>query len=210
MATAKSRYIFRILHRDNVPWVLANGVTSRSHPDQNPHYVNIGNLDLIGKRAHRLVPIPPGGVLDDYLPFYFCTHSVMLFNIHTGRVEGVNCGQGDIVYLVSSIERLDEVGARYVFTDRHAYVSNAHYFSDRADLTKLDWQLIESRDFRRDPNDPGKLERRQAECLVHRGLPVDGLLGIACQNDRTLEFCVGLVAAEGLHLKVLKRTDWYF
>lgn len=210
MAASKPRYIFRILHRDNLPWLLRHGLTSRNHPQQNPHYVNIGNRDLIGKRAQRAVPIAPHGVLDDYVPFYFCTHSVMLYNIHTGRVEGVQCGQGEVIYVVSSIERLEEVGVRYLFTDRHAYVSNAAYFDDPNDLEKLDWPLIESRDFKRDPNDPGKLERRQAECLVHERLPLVGILGIACQNDTTLESCRAFIAAAEAQLKILKKADWYF
>lgn len=57
--------IFRIVHVRNVPWILEHGLVCRNSPNQNPHYLNIGNVDLIDKRSHRVVPIPPGGTLSD-------------------------------------------------------------------------------------------------------------------------------------------------
>ena len=99
----------------------------REQRDPRPHFVSIGNADLIQKRKTRLVPIPPHGVLDDYVPFYFCTHSLMLYNIHTGysvaRVE-----QREVVYLVSSVQKLEADRIPFLFTDRHAYPVTAKYF----------------------------------------------------------------------------------
>lgn len=209
-AQARLRYVYRLVHRDNIPWLLAHGIASRNHNVQCPSYKNIGNAALIGRRALREVPVTPGGVLNDYVPFYFCTHSVMLYNIHTGRVEGVESKQGDIVYLVSAVERLVEQALAFVFTDRHAYVTNAKFFSDPADLAQLDWPLILARDFRRDPDDPGKTDRRQAECLVHGLLPVSALLGIACHNEATSAVCRDAVEANRLELPVRTKVDWYF
>lgn len=50
----------------------------------DPNFVTIGNPDLIDKRARRAVPLPPGGTLSDYVPFYFTPKSPMLLNIKTG------------------------------------------------------------------------------------------------------------------------------
>ena len=44
---AKAR-IFRIVHAECVPWILAHGLHCRSSTTQDPHYVNIGSVDLIG------------------------------------------------------------------------------------------------------------------------------------------------------------------
>lgn len=63
--------IWRIVHRDNLPWILDNGVHCRNSQVYDPNYVEIGNPDLIDKRAHRDVPVGPGGTLSDYVPFYF-------------------------------------------------------------------------------------------------------------------------------------------
>src|SRR3954470_12772585 len=76
--------VFRITHIANVPWILANGLHCRSSAMQDPNFVEIGNPDLIGKREHWAVPVPPGGRLSDYVPFYFTPYSPMLYNIKTG------------------------------------------------------------------------------------------------------------------------------
>lgn len=76
--------IFRIVHRDNIPWILDHGLHCRNSTTFDPNYVDIGNVDLIGKRGGHPVPKPPGGTLNDYIPFYFTPFSIMLFNIKTG------------------------------------------------------------------------------------------------------------------------------
>jgi hypothetical protein len=76
--------IFRIVHRDNMRWILSNGLHCSSSPEKDAGYVGIGNADIILMRSTRAVPIPPGGVLSDYVPFYFTPFSPMAYNIKTG------------------------------------------------------------------------------------------------------------------------------
>lgn len=82
---AEKALIFRIVHRDNMPWILANGMRCRSSSVQAPRYPTIGNPDLIDKRQRRTVPIPPGGTLSDCVPFYFTHLWPMMLNIKTGH-----------------------------------------------------------------------------------------------------------------------------
>ena len=76
--------IFRIVHRDNVPWILDHGLHCRNSPAVDPNFVQIGNPDLISKRHTRPVKGPHGGTLSDYVPFYFTPLSPMFYNIKTG------------------------------------------------------------------------------------------------------------------------------
>ena len=206
----KQTLLYRITHRNNIPWLLRNGLVCQSHPNKDPAFIPIGNSDLIDHRCLRIVDKAPGGMLADYVPFYFCKHSLMLYKIHTGQVVGVNVTQDDIVYVVSSIERLQELATPFVFTDRHAYVATAQFFTDPEDLNQLDWELISSRDFKRDPNDPGKIERRAAECLVHQQLPVTGLLGLACRTNDCLSFLQDAMKRVNIQLTTVVKPDWYF
>jgi len=48
--------IWRIVHRDNLPWILDNGLHCANSDVQSPHYVNIGNPDLIDKRRTATSP----------------------------------------------------------------------------------------------------------------------------------------------------------
>ena len=64
-------FIFRITHIRNVPWTLANGLHCRQSDCTDPGFVTIGNPEIIVGRKTRTVPVPPGGTLSDYIPFYF-------------------------------------------------------------------------------------------------------------------------------------------
>lgn len=73
-----------MVHFDNIKFVLSNGICSKNYMQPSTEYVNIGNDTLIKKRDTYPVDIKPGGVLGDYVPFYFCGHSPMLLNIKQG------------------------------------------------------------------------------------------------------------------------------
>ena len=105
--------IFRITHRENVPWILENGLHAASSKVLDPNFRNIGNPDLIEKRSHRKVRVGPGGTLADYVPFYFTPFSIMMYNICTGyNVKKVP--NEEIVILVSSLHRIAELRMRFV------------------------------------------------------------------------------------------------
>jgi hypothetical protein len=202
--------IFRITHRDNLAWILGNGLHCRNSNRLDPNFVGIGNPSLIGDRHHVGVPIPPGGTLSDYIPFYFTPLSVMLLNINTGH-RGIQQRRNDeIAILVCSLPKLDDDGIKFVFTDRHARLATAEFFGDVADLDRIDWKILQNRDFSRDNNDLGKMERYQAETLVHRHLPIDSLLGIACYNSAERDRVDALVQGARLGLNVIRRPGWYF
>lgn len=202
--------LFRIVHRDNLPWILQHGLHARTGEKFNANYRNIGNPDLIEKRSRRGVPIPPGGVLSDYVPFYFTPYSIMMYNIRTGYGGIPKSPNEDIVILVSSLRRVAEMGLPFVFTNQHAYPLAAEYFADLANLDQVDWPLLQSRDFRHDPDDPGKKERYQAEALVWKCVPLDALLGICCYNDAALGWLQSELAQLGLAIPVAVRNGWYF
>lgn len=202
--------IFRIVHVENVPWILDHGLHCRNSPEQDPNYVNIGSAELIDKRARRLVPIPPGGTLSDYVPFYFTPFSIMMLNIKTGRGNVVRRENKDIVMFVSSIHRLEELAVPYLFTNQHAYPVETEFFSQTKDLGRIDWALLRSRNFKTDDADPGKQVRYQAEALVHRHVPLTALLGIGCYNEAVKTRLEGMLAARGQKLSVKTTPTWYF
>jgi len=203
--------IFRIVHRDNVAWHLANGLHCSSSATKNPAYVGIGNQDLISKRETREIPVPPGGTLGDFIPFYFTPCSPMLLNILTGRGGVQKRAKDEIVILVSSLPKLTEYRVRYLFTNCHAYLDMADFSADPQDLAEwIPWRKLHSRDFRRDPYDPVPFERYQAEALAHRQVPIDALIGLACYDESVKSDLEALCGARKLELSVRVREDWYF
>lgn len=207
---AEKALIWRIIHRDNLPWVLRNGLHSRNSPSHDPNYINIGNTELISKRATRTVPIVPGGTLSDYVPFYFTPFSPMMYNIYTGRGAVPKRANDEICILVSSVPRIATMGVPFVFTDRHAYTALAKFSNSTADLSGIDWPLLQARNFARNPNDPEQIERYQAETLVFQSLPIAGLMGIVCYSEKVKVSTEQQCAALGLNIDLRALPQWYF
>ena len=134
----------------------------------------------------------------------------MSYNMNTGYRGIRRRENAEIVILVSSLRKLHEAKVPFLFTDRHAYLTAAKFTSDLAQLSEIDWTILQNRDFKRDPDDPGKVERYEAEALVYGHLPIGALTGIICHNDSVASAIKARVAERGLGLKVITKQDWYF
>lgn len=203
-------HVFRITHVGNIPWILDHGLHCRSSVDLDPNFVSIGMPDLIEKRKSWPVMIGPGGSLSDYVPFYFTPWSIMLYKIVTGHDGVRRQSRHDIAILVSTLRKLEESGTRTIFTNGHALMKESGYFDNPAELGRIDWDILNRRDFEKDPEDPGKLSRYQAEALAHRLVPVDALSGIACYDDNGRQRIEAQLRARGLSISVLALPDWFF
>lgn len=206
----KDARIFRITHVDNVPWILQHGLHCKNSAPSDPDFVPIGMPDLIERRATRTVPTGPGGKLGDYVPFHFTPYSVMMYNIKTGHNNVIKRANQEIAILVSSLHKLKELGTRFVFTNGHAYLEETDYFEDLSDLGRIDWELLRKRDFKRDPEDPGKVGRYQAEALAWRHVPVGALLGVVCYDETTRQRIESEARKQGLSIDVKTMPEWYF
>jgi hypothetical protein len=202
-------FIFRICHIDNVPWICENGMHCRSSRRFDPNYRNIGNVDLIAKRAEKFVPITPGGSFNDYIPFYFTSRSPMLLNISTGW-NVPKLPMRDIVIFVTSLHKLSATGVDFVFSDRHAYMATARFSSDLAHLDRIDWSILTNSDFKNTPKYPDKKERYQSEALVHRELQMSTIAGIICYSDQAQTKVAEQVEASGYSTKVVTKPQYFF
>jgi hypothetical protein len=64
--------------------------------------------------------------------------------------------------------------------------------------------------FKTDDNDPGKQLRYQAEALIHKYVPLEAILGIACFNDVVRKDLEALLKEHGIELTVRSTPTWYF
>lgn len=202
--------IFRIVHVQNLPWILDHGLHCANSDEQDPNYVSIGNASLIDKRARRTVPIPPGGTLSNYVPFYFTPFSIMLYNIKTGYGGITKRENREIAIVVSSIHRLRELGLAFIFTNQHAYAVDTDFYDCVDDLTHVDWPLLQRRDFKTSDADPGKQLRYQAEALVHRHVPLTAILGIGCPNDTVKQYLEQRLNVDKERIEIKSTPQWYF
>jgi hypothetical protein len=92
-------------HVQNLPSIIRTGCLYCDKQAQAHQARSIAYTNLKAKRAAKLVPVPPNGVIADYVPFYFAPRSPMLYAVHTGYV-GTGLVQSEIVYLWQVMQSL--------------------------------------------------------------------------------------------------------
>ncbi|CAN7343320.1 DUF4433 domain-containing protein [Acidovorax delafieldii] len=185
-------------------------------------YQNIAHAGAQGVRAAKQVALPPGGLVHDYVPFYFAPRSPMLSAIHNGRVAGCDLRQQDIVHLETSVERVTAGGVPFVFFDRNATRAYSKPYNDVAQLADaVAWDLITEhpaldgfckyfQDRHQDERYVDRMERRMAEFLVHGRVPLAAFTRVGVCNTPQAQAVQAILDAAGVPLRAEVKTDWYF
>jgi hypothetical protein len=202
--------IYHITHHSNLPGIiecgglLCDGEAARQGP------VSIAYGRLKERRFETLVPCEPFGALTDYVPFYFAPRSPMLYAIHKGCVTHYTDGQSKIVYIVCSIQKVVQMGLRFVFTDGHPISRISRFANDLKWLGEMvDWRVMESTVWHNTPEDPDRKRRRQAEFLVYRFLPLEAVETIAVY-DLDMRRQVQSYLGDPYQIDVVVRRAWYY
>jgi hypothetical protein len=88
----------------------------------------------------------------------------------------------------------------FVITDGHACATLTKYSNQLDHLKRIDWKILQNSDFSRDNDDPDKTNRYMAEALVHKLLPIDALLYVACCDEKQKTWTNDLVSQRNLKL----------
>jgi len=202
-------WLYRITHRENLPHILQYGICNKDHPEANPHFVSIGNHDIIATRKDRRVKIKGYGNVGEYVPFYFAPKSIMLNNILTGY--GVTKERPEeIIFLIIDVPGAVNCKQLYFFSDGQANTRISEHYNDLKDLNKVDWEVVKSGDFSKSPNDNDRTRRYQAEFLIHEKIPVNCIKAIVVYNETCATFVKKKLATTGLIIPVYIKRSFYF
>lgn len=204
--------VFQITRFEHLESMVAHGLLSDNQAQERGLVqVEIGNVGIKAQRVRRLVPIAPGGVVADYVPFYFAPRSPMLYAIDKGNVPTYQQGCEEIIYLVSSTQTLAAHGLTVLGTDRNAVMAVAEYTDDDTHLTEIvDWNLMKTRMWNNTSTAPDRRERRQAELLVLGQVPWSGFLEVGTKSQRMKRRVEEVLARLAQTTEVAVRRDWYF
>jgi hypothetical protein len=185
-----------------------------TYPKGGPAYKTNHNLDIQSQRRVTCIPCGPGGVVHDYVPFYFGYLSPMLLNLKTGRVPGYDEGQEPMIYLVSTAQEIQKSGARFVFSDGHGIAAYTKWYDDLSHLDKVDWDMVYQRywAWAYNVNDMDCQRRKQAEFLVHGFCDWSLIHEIAVIDDRMkikTESIMNRYSSK-LQRPVRVRRSWYY
>jgi hypothetical protein len=189
-------FVFRIEHKDNLPYILEHGMHTSGHGQLNPNHIFIGNAKITADRHSRPVrpiDISPEqaqhyGNLGDYVPFYFGPRSPMLGAIMLGTEGVLQRPQKEIVYLCCRFRTVLEAGWQYAFTDGQAKMTITAFYHNPDSLNKLHWDTIYARQWFNTSEEFDRRRRKQAELLVHSHVPPSWIEAIVVYDDDVRTF----------------------
>lgn len=204
--------VWHITHLGNLSSIASSGalccdrrVREEGHAPQSIAYGHIKR-----RREQTQVSIAPFGTLSDYVPFYFCPRSPMLYAIHRGQVAGHAGGQQAIVHLELDAEAILAAGHACVHTDGNAASQPLAFHESRFGFAGLSWEVIRSNDWRDTADDNDRKRRKQAEFLVHDHVPWDLVVRIGAFDNAAL-LAVQQALAGAQHRPAIEcRPDWYY
>jgi hypothetical protein len=147
-----------------------------------------------------------------YVPFYFCPRSIMLYILHKGNHENITYkgGQQPIIHLQSDLKEVvswaDLHGFRWAFSDRNASARIAQFFNSLNDLDQIDWSAVAETDFTNIKIKEGK----QAEFLVYESFPWKLVEKIGVL-DRNIELQVHNAISDATYKPIVSIVpSWYY
>jgi hypothetical protein len=203
--------IIHMTHMDNLHGILQQGElrsTVLLH-GVGAQVTSIAYTSIQLQRAAKPVPCGPGGCLHDYVPFYFCRRSPMLYTISRGNVACAG-GQDSLVHLVSSAQVAVDAGLQFVFSDGHGIMAYTEFFDDLNKLDSVDWNVIAARYWHDTPNDGDRKRRRQAEFLVRDRFPMNLVSEIVVRTAATRDRVNELLSDTDLTPPVTVNANWYY
>lgn len=204
--------VMHFTHVANLSSLINDGLAGDSYiVASGQEIVDVGMPKIKTARRRRIVPIAPHGVVGDYVPFYFAPRSPTMSSIHHGQVPQYQDGCESLVYLISTAERMVELGLAVVASDRNARLDYASFETVGGDWGEdIDWQLMKATWWNNTTEEPDRRERRMAECLVHATVPWDAIGEVVAKNEATANAARAVIMAAGHATPVNVRPNWYF
>ncbi len=204
--------IYHITHLDNLPAIVQSGglLSNTRLQARNQNFRDISHGTIQDRRATKRVPCAAGGVLHDYVPFYFAPRSPMLFAIHKGNVPNYQGGQALVLHLVTTVQAIQASESIFAFTDGHAAMAYADFYEDLDDLEMIDWDVMESNWWFDTDDDPNRKCKRQAEFLIHNCVPWELIDEIGVINSSIQVQVRQILQQENDLTPVNVYPDWYY
>jgi len=206
--------IYHITHVNNLARIIESGMIW-SDAKRLEHAFECETIGMSGIKQRRMeLPVTcyPDTMVGEYVPFYFCPRSVMLYILYAKNHPELTYrgGQLPIVHLEidmhTAIAWADANGRKWAFSERNAgtYYTNFHTGTD--ELGTINWNAVAARDFRDSEIKDGK----QAEFLLYESMPWHLVERIGVHNTTVSRQVADILSEETPSPVILVERSWYF
>lgn len=168
--------IYHITHIENLP-SIATGTGLISDAQRIARNLSCSLVGMSTIKQRRLEDIEvschPGTTVGQYVPFYFCPRSIMLYILRMGNHPDVTYrgGQQAIVHLQADFHQVitwaNTNAVPWSFSSGNAGSYLTRFYKSPDQLNEIDWEAVIATDFR----DARIKEGKQAEFLLFNVFP---------------------------------------
>ena len=202
---AEDRLIYHITDVANLKEILADGGL---HSDaimsqRNPTIIG---YDHIKERRLKGIRVPSceNRFVGEFVPFYFCPRSPMLYAINNGNTGRPPGCQKTIIHLVSRVSSAIALGTPWAISDGNAGAFYTTFESTLKAIDDLDWQAIGATYWAENRH------QKQAELLVADFYPWSGFHEIGCHDSEIAAEVASLIAWQNHPPNVTVQPSWYY
>lgn len=214
MAYPRETKIYHISHASNLSSILEDRalLSDRLMIARGGPSATIGMSAIKQRRLNLRVHCYDDGFVGDYVPFYFCPRSIMLYVIHRGNSPDLQYrdGQAPIIHFRADLSEViswaQRERRRWAFSLSNAGAFYADFRKRIEHFDMIDWAAVAATDFRSTEVKEGK----QAEFLIHEMFPWELVEVIGVQSMALVRTVKGLIAGSTHRPPVEFRPDWYY
>lgn len=199
-------FIYHITDISNLANIIKEGALlsdAEMIKRSNSHTV-IGYLNIKQRRLNQILVTPGNRYVGEFVPFYFCPKSPMLFTINNGNTGKPKGCQETILHLVSRVKHGINLDKEWAISDRNAGIPYVGFYRTLDGLNKLNWDAIRAGYW------ADVLDEKMSEFLVADYFPWGNIIGIACFNE-DIANQVRAILATSEHQPVVKAIpNWYY
>lgn len=238
-ALLPDRFVFRQTYFGDLPMFLADGEirAKNHHTPQLCHQTSY--KEIVDRRGTDAFELPLGGVVNDYVPFYFSPLTSFTFTINRGNVPlisptGINlesANDNDRIFFVCRIDTFQDSGLTYCFSD-YPLNSVVPPPTIETDLTKLEthihWDVFDEDQTAKiseigyngvckwfhnvalHPIRQLRSQKRMAEFLVAHAVPMSVVTCIITKSDTMRDRLQVMMEASKWNIPIYAKRGCYF
>lgn len=199
--------LYHITDVANLPGILrSHGLLSDVAMARVAHEkIGYAHIKLRRMTQYR-IPCCGNRFVGEFVPFYFCPRSPMLYTINKGNAGKPAGCQKDILHLVSRLSHAIELDKAWAISDGNAGAGYTSFDNKLAALDGLDWGIINSNNWAGDE----RRNKKSAEFLIADSYPWSHIEGVVCQNRQTADRVSELLAKQENAPEVTVQSNWYY